>query len=76
MLPARTSCYSGLTLQYRGFLMSSEANQPGKNYVCVDKDPEEMNESHENTNGALLYLVEAREGSLQKYPYKPGWELS
>ncbi|KAH3825844.1 hypothetical protein DPMN_127727 [Dreissena polymorpha] len=69
MLPARTSCYSG-------FLMSSEATQPGKNYVCVDKDPGEMNGSHENKNGALLYLVEAREGLLRNNPYQPGWELS
>ena len=76
MLPARTSCYSGWTLEYRGFLMSSEANQPGKNYVCVDKDPEEIDGSNENKNGALLYLVEAREGSFGKKPYKPGWELS
>ncbi|KAH3825713.1 hypothetical protein DPMN_127594 [Dreissena polymorpha] len=69
MIPARTSCYSGWTLECRGYLMSSEASQPGKNYVCMDINAEALDASHGNLDQALFYLVEGRCSALKCPPY-------
>ena len=49
--------------------MSSEASQPGKNYVCMDINAEALDASHGNLDQALFYLVEGRCSALKCPPY-------
>lgn len=38
MIPARTSCYSGWTLEYTGYLVTEkDLNEHSTKYICVDK---------------------------------------
>ncbi|KAH3854078.1 hypothetical protein DPMN_096617 [Dreissena polymorpha] len=70
MVPARKTCYSGWTLEYRGFLMTEhDTNANNKQYVCVDKDAESAQESNPaDNNGALFHFVFPTCGTL-KCPY-------
>ena len=53
------------------------AHKSQANYVCVDKAPEKGIEGGaRNDNGALMYFVEGRCGSLPCQPYKNGYELT
>ena len=78
MLPARTSCPTGWTREYYGYLMSS--NQSGSHYrtsfECVDKDQESLPGSQANTNGAVFYHVEANCNGLPCPPYNNYKELN
>ncbi|XP_019642860.1 PREDICTED: uncharacterized protein LOC109484085 isoform X4 [Branchiostoma belcheri] len=66
MIPARNTCYSGWTREYHGYLMTEYYNHnSNKEYVCVDEQPEAVPDGQENHDGATLYPVEARCGSLQ-----------
>ena len=39
MIPARTSCYSGWTKEYQGYLITeSDTNTHSTEFICVDKD--------------------------------------
>ena len=61
MIPAWTSCPTGWTREYYGYLMS-EGNFPGRgrtSFECVDKDQDSVTGSQANQNGNLLYHVEA-----------------
>ena len=73
MIPARDHCYPGWNMQYTGRLASSYYDHPsGKNYVCVDKDPDYIAGGLENKNGALFYEVSTVCGSLPCPPYTNG----
>ncbi|XP_078698972.1 uncharacterized protein LOC144926242 [Branchiostoma floridae x Branchiostoma belcheri] len=77
MIPARNTCYSGWTREYRGYLMASHYSHAGsKEYVCVDEQPEAVPGGHANHDGALFYPVEARCGSLPCPRYVEGRELT
>ncbi|CAH1228032.1 COL6A6 [Branchiostoma lanceolatum] len=77
MIPARNTCYSGWTQEYHGYLMAEYYNHAGaKEYVCVDEQPETVPGGHASHNGALLYPVEARCGSLPCPSYVEGRELT
>ncbi|KAK3100389.1 hypothetical protein FSP39_019206 [Pinctada imbricata] len=77
MIPAKTKCSDSWTKEYSGYLMSGGARQiVATQYICVDKDFEKVPESSANKNGALLYPVEARCGSLPCNPYVEGRELT
>ena len=61
MIPARTSCPSGWTREYYGYLMTTA---PGNNhyrtmYECMDREPQTIPGSGANTDGAVFYHVEA-----------------
>ena len=45
-------------------------------YICVDEDPEGRPGTSGNADGAFLYPVEARCGSLPCLPYFSGHELA
>ena len=77
MMPARNDCPSGWTEEYHGYLMTEHADhQHSRDFICLDGDPEYVSGSQANRNGALLYPVEGRCGSLPCLPYAEGRELT
>jgi len=77
MMPARNDCPSGWTEEYHGYLMTGYYNHnKGYEFVCVDEDAEYVPGSQANKNGALLYFVEGKCGSLPCHPYVNGRELT
>ena len=78
MIPARTSCPTGWTREYYGYLMS-EGNWSGgqrTSFECVDKDQDSVPGSHADTNGALFCHVEANCNGLLCPPYNNYKELN
>ena len=76
MIPGRTKCHPGWTLEYTGYLMAGHYDHSGgTDYYCVDKDPENLPDGTRDDNGHLLYFVEARCGSLRCPPYFNGREF-
>ena len=78
MIPGRKTCYDGWKVEYSGYLSSGYYSHPGPSeYICVDESPEITNgSSTSDLNGKLLYMVEARTGSLPSPPYYNGRELT
>eukprot|EP00058_Branchiostoma_floridae_P004810 XP_002590298.1 hypothetical protein BRAFLDRAFT_76551 [Branchiostoma floridae] len=77
MIPARNTCPTGWTQEYHGYLMTSYYNHASaKDFICVDEQPEAVTGGHANHNGALMYPVEARCGSLPCPNYVEGRELT
>ena len=70
MIPAKTKCHPGWTLEFTGYLMAGWHN--------LDKEPENVVGGREGIidDGRLLYFVEARCGSLKCPPYVNGRELT
>ena len=76
LVPGKRSCRAGWTLEYSGYLMAGHHNHgSATDYYCVDKDPENLVDGQANSNGHLLYFVEARCGALKCPPYFNGREL-
>ncbi len=59
MIPGKTTCPPNWTREYYGYLMSAYHGHYRSMYECVDKGMESLPGSSSNTNGALLYHVEA-----------------
>ncbi|XP_015764089.1 PREDICTED: short-chain collagen C4-like [Acropora digitifera] len=77
MIPATNKCPSGWTKEYSGYLMTEYFNHAHENeFVCIDKDAEAIPGSHGDTNGALLYNVQATCTTLPCKPYIDGYELT
>ena len=77
MFPGRTSCFPGWSLQYTGYLMSSEHKaNVNREYFCMDSDPQPMPRGGTNDNQGIVYLVEGRCGSLPCPPYHEGREIA
>ena len=78
MLPARLECPFSWTLEYHGYLMSAyKASSNGRTmYECVDKNPNTLPGSASDTNGALLYHIEASCNGLPCGPYDAQKELT
>ena len=77
MMPARNDCPSGWTKEYHGYLMTAYyAHAHSTEFICVDGNPEYVHGSQQNRDGALLYPVEGRCGSLPCLPYVEGRELT
>ena len=70
MIPAKTSCPSSWTIEYKGYLM---AHYPKHNkntvYECVDENPESIPGSSANTNGASLLFTISTCNGLPCPPY-------
>ncbi|XP_065193210.1 uncharacterized protein LOC135824403 [Sycon ciliatum] len=58
MFPARLTCPAGWTKEYDGYLMTAKYDHQRTEYICMDKQPEVMEGTSKNVNGALLYFVE------------------
>ncbi|XP_052707913.1 short-chain collagen C4-like [Crassostrea angulata] len=70
MIPARTSCYDGWTIQYKGYLGAGYHDHPASTeYICVDENVQFVPGGYENKNGVLIYSVVAKCGSLRCHPY-------
>ncbi|XP_078618257.1 uncharacterized protein LOC144885917 [Branchiostoma floridae x Branchiostoma japonicum] len=76
MIPARLSCPSGWTREYKGYLMTNHYNYHRTEFVCMDGEPETRPGGHGNHNGALFYPVEGNCGSLPCPNYVQGRELT
>ena len=77
MIPGRSICYPGWTLEYWGYLMSGGYNQAsGNDYYCIDAHPQNANEGAAYYKGNFLYFVESRCVPLKCPPYIEGRELT
>ena len=79
MIPARTSCPTGWTTEYYGYLMSQGSywdNRHRTSFECIDKDQESLPGSQADTNGALFYHVEANCNGIPCPPYNNYKELN
>ena len=72
MIPAKTSCPIGWTVQYQGVLTSGKQGHQATDYLCLDQNPEYLTEGARmhNYDGKLFYPVHAICGSLPCPPYK------
>ena len=59
MFPARLTFPTGWSKEYDGYLMTAKCDHQRTEYICMDKQPEVMEDTSKNVNGALLYFVEA-----------------
>lgn len=75
LFPAKNECPGNWTQEYKGYLMSQHYSYARQKAVCVDEAPEAIPGGQANTNGALLYLIEAQCGSLKCPPYVSGREM-
>ena len=78
MIPAWTSCPTGWTREYYGYLMSEGnfSNRQHTSFECVDKDADSLPGSQANTQGAFFYPVEANCNGLLCPPYNNYKELN
>ena len=71
MIPAKTTCPVGWTVQYSGFLGAGYYGHPAASqYICVDKHPDHFEGGGANLNGKLIYSVRGFCGSLPCPPYQ------
>ncbi|CAH1250391.1 COL6A5 [Branchiostoma lanceolatum] len=76
MIPARNTCPTAWTEEYDGYLMAaSYITRDAKEFICVDEQPETV-AGRRGRQGARLYPVEARCGSLPCPSYVEGRELT
>ena len=78
MIPARTSCPTGWTREYYGYLMSTHqgGGHHRTSFECVDKDKDSVPGSHADTHGAVFYHVEANCNGIACPPYNNYKELN
>ncbi|XP_052830939.1 uncharacterized protein LOC128247004 [Octopus bimaculoides] len=77
MLPGRTKCCSGWTIEYYGYLMSECDNGKGRHdYVCVDYAPETCPDIYVNKNGSSLHFVQTTNYTMPYQMYESGRELT
>ena len=69
-ISGKQTCYRGWKSEYTGFLMTEHKSHNNKDFVCVDKDAEPVDNDTRNQNGALFYPVRTTCGSLRYPPYK------
>ncbi|XP_076110831.1 short-chain collagen C4-like [Mytilus galloprovincialis] len=75
MIPGRKSCYKGWQSEYSGLLMSEHKNHNNKDFICMDGEAKPFDDRSADENGALLYPVRAKCGSLRCPPYKDNTEV-
>ena len=69
MIPSHYECPSGWRREYYGYLMAGHhTHKAATQYTCVDKSLEQIPGSSANTNGYLLYTVEANCNLVQHIP--------
>ncbi len=78
MIPARTSCPSGWTREYYGYLMSAHRDSAHyrTEFVCVDLNMDRVSGTSANTHGAVFYHSEASCNGMPCGPYYPDRELT
>ena len=77
MIPGRNACYSGWTLEYKGYLVAGYyVDKSASEYVCLDGNPDVITGGQKNDVGADFYFVEGICGTLRCPPYENGRELT
>ncbi|XP_071128191.1 uncharacterized protein [Mytilus edulis] len=77
MIPGKTTCNKGWTLEYAGNLAAGAVSHPAPStYVCIDLNPEYIHHGSANYNGKLLYDVVGQCGSLPCPPYHEAYPLT
>ena len=77
MFPGRATCFSGWSMEYSGYLMTNYRKRAhNMEYICLDARPEGIPHGDAGDHENVLYLVEARCGSLPCPPYVEGRELA
>ncbi len=77
MLPGRNHCYPGWRREYWGYLMTEHHHHNGRTeYICVHVEADRTSAGFRNEDGALLYPVASRCGSLPCPPYFNHGELT
>ena len=70
MIPGRNLCDAGWQTEYTGYLAAEGYGHNRVEFVCLDETAEpSLNSSPTNQNGAILYAVQTRCGSLKCLPY-------
>uniref|UniRef100_K1QCA9 Short-chain collagen C4 n=1 Tax=Magallana gigas TaxID=29159 RepID=K1QCA9_MAGGI len=70
MIPGKSSCYDGWSMQYHGDLVAGSVNhKAASQYICLDEHPESLVAGQDDHNGKLFYPVKAVCGSLACPPY-------
>ena len=70
MIPGTNVCTEGWRLQYSGFLMAGRDIHPAASeHICVDSRLENSVHGDQNEDGAVLYYIVTRCGSLPCTPY-------
>ncbi|CAG2204622.1 unnamed protein product [Mytilus edulis] len=71
MIPGKTTCSGSLKLEYNGRLASGHYSYKGNSqYVCMDMNPEVLENGSANDNGKLFVGVQTKCGSLRCPPYQ------
>ena len=76
MIPAKTTCPSGWTREYYGYIASEHANNQRTMYECVDMAMESIPGSQNDIPGGHFYFVEAHCNGLACPPYNNFQELN
>ncbi|XP_065179460.1 short-chain collagen C4-like [Sycon ciliatum] len=76
MFPARVTCPTGWTKEYDGYLMSAAERQERTEFICVDSEPEVLEGTSKNDNGALLYFIETNTRTSMPDTYMGEKELT
>ena len=76
MIPAKTSCPSGWTEEYEGYIMSGHRAKQRTMFQCVDRHFVPVPGSHVDAEAAHFLHVEAHCSGLQCPPYDPAKELN
>ena len=78
MIPAKIECPSSWTREYYGYLSSERKTHYRSSFNCVDLDPEVIENSGGNNNGAVFYYVlsACSTNGLSCPPYEDGRILS
>ena len=59
MIPAKVNCPTNWTMEYNGYLMIAHSSNQRSTYHCVDKDPETVpGTSEQSSDDAFFYHVE------------------
>ena len=70
MIPGKSSCYDGWTLQYHGDLVAGHyTHKAATQYICLDEHSETLRAGYHNEDGKVFYPVKAMCGSLACPPY-------
>jgi len=77
MIPARTQCPDGWTIEYAGYLVSESAisNRKRSSYICWDEAPK-VAVGGTSQNQAVIYPVAVHCGTLPCSVYVTGRELT
>ena len=69
MIPARITCPSSWTIEYKGYLMAELYTHKNVVYECVDENPESISGSSANDNDAFFYFTVSICNGLPCPPY-------